>query len=238
VRVPPGEGSVDIDLILAATGSIEGVVTRAGKPLPDTVIIATPVGATSANFFVVSGPDGTFALDAVAPGTYVVYAMIGGGGGAPKQMHVTAAEVVVGQRVKAAIDATPGDVAVTVEVVTDAGAPVPVAQLMLLQAEVDGATMDQLRDGSWLPEHMRDGGSLTMYMRTLMGGPEEIVGVEAGKHTACVVPIPVTDPSQMQGMREEIERLPMKCTPVDVKARPAAQRARVTVPAAWLEPPR
>jgi hypothetical protein len=82
-----------------------------GKPLGDTVVIANPVGATSSNFFVVTGPDGTFALDTLAPGAYVIYPMLGGGGGRPKDMYTRKVEVTAVARMKVEIDATPGPIA-------------------------------------------------------------------------------------------------------------------------------
>ena len=66
--------------MLAPTTSIEGKIVREGKPVGDVVIIANPIGAVGSNFFTTTGADGTFALDAIAPGNYIVYPMFGGGG--------------------------------------------------------------------------------------------------------------------------------------------------------------
>src|SRR5687767_11689202 len=59
VSVPPGSADAELDLVLQPTGSLEGVLTRDGKPLPETPVVASPRG-TRGNFFVVSGPDGRF----------------------------------------------------------------------------------------------------------------------------------------------------------------------------------
>ncbi|HEY4059438.1 MAG TPA: carboxypeptidase-like regulatory domain-containing protein, partial [Kofleriaceae bacterium] len=79
VRIAPSPDSASVDLVLTRTAGLEGTVTRDGKPLADTVVIASPIG-TNQNFFVVTGADGTFALDALTPGAYIIFPMIGGGG--------------------------------------------------------------------------------------------------------------------------------------------------------------
>ena len=48
------------------TTGVDGKVTRDGEPLADTVVIANPTGWSAPNFFVVTGPDGTFAFDSLA----------------------------------------------------------------------------------------------------------------------------------------------------------------------------
>jgi hypothetical protein len=67
VPIPPQQTSAEVDLVLRPTGALEGRITRDGRPFPDTVVIATRQ-LLSANFFVMSGPDGRFALDTLAPG--------------------------------------------------------------------------------------------------------------------------------------------------------------------------
>src|SRR5690606_18611263 len=80
VSVPRGPDGAVIDLVLEAVGGADGKVVRDGQPLPDTVVIANPLGAIGSNFFVVTGPDGSFAFDALSPGEYFIYPMMGGGG--------------------------------------------------------------------------------------------------------------------------------------------------------------
>jgi RNA polymerase sigma factor (sigma-70 family) len=225
IRIPPGPDSATLDLILGATTGLDGKITREGKPLGDTVVIATPVGATAANFFVVTGPDGTFALDALAPGSYVLYPMLGGGGGRPKDMYTRHVEVTIGKRASVEIDTSPGPTTVSLVIKTDKGENVPMAGAGMIGATLDVKSVDDMRNYTML--HKGDQ-IIPIYMRTAMGGTAEIAGVRTGPHTACAIfGNPMTsDPATVK----------FKCT--QVKIGPAAkQTVTITVPANFLGGP-
>ncbi len=181
VTVPRGPASAEIDLVLAATGAIEGTAKLDGSPLAETVIIANPVGASSSNFFVTTGADGSFALDTLSPATYLVYPMIGGGGNRPKDMYVRRVNVVAGQRARVDIDGTTGTGALEVSVVTDAGEPVLASQILVLGLRVDAPTMSALRDGSLMQDLTPDAPPVPFYTRSALGGPAR-VEQDAGPH--------------------------------------------------------
>jgi len=204
LRIPPGPDSVTLDLVLQPTTGLEGKILRAGKPAGDVVIIANPIGATASNFFTTTGPDGTFALDALAPGPYIVYPMFGGGGPKPKDMYIRRVEVTAGVRSKVEIDATPGPLTLTIDVKGAGGTPA-MAQVLVIEAAVDAPTLDDLRDGSRLPF---GDAIIPIYLRGAMGGPVEIVGARPGVHTACAIAMGPGDPNAA----------PMKCTQVKLDA--------------------
>jgi RNA polymerase sigma factor (sigma-70 family) len=206
IRIPPGPDSATLELVLQPTTGADGKITRDGKPLGDTVIITNPIGAIGSNFFTVTGADGTFALDALAPGTYVVFPMIGEGGGRPKDMYVRRVDIALGKRAKVEIDATPGPITLTVNVKTSSGA-VGMAQVVALQAAIEPATMEDLRDASRLPF----GDQVTpIYMRGAMGGKTEIAGMRPGIHTVCALP--------MGGPGDDPSKVPMKCSQLKLDA--------------------
>jgi RNA polymerase sigma factor (sigma-70 family) len=220
IRLPASPDSATLDLVLAGTTGLEGKVTRDGKPLADTVVIANPIGATASNFFVVTGPDGTFTLDALAPGAYIVYPMLGGGGGRPKDMYTRKVEVVLGVKAKVEIDATPGPVTLAVSVKTDGGKPIPMAQLVAIQATIEPATLDELRDGT----HMPFGAQIVpIYMRGVSEGAATIEGMRAGAHTLCVL---LGDPRKDPNAK-------FKCTQSKLSGA-AKQSASIVIPAALL----
>ncbi|HVV83955.1 MAG TPA: carboxypeptidase regulatory-like domain-containing protein [Kofleriaceae bacterium] len=233
VQVPHCADSVSIELTLAPVGSLAGTVTRGGQPLGDTVVIAKPAAAISSNFFVVTGADGSFAFDALTPGSYLVSPMIGGGGPRPKDIFTRRVEVTAGARASVTIDTTPGPATLTVDVVTDAGPPVALAQVIVIQAKVDAQSLAMLRDGSLLPPDL-NGATLAFYMRAAMGGPVTVEGMQPDAYTACAVPLPVKSPAEAQGMMDQVDSLPMKCEPVTVTAAPT--HVTLTVPAAWATP--
>lgn len=222
VRLPASPDSATLDLVLAATTGLEGKITRNGTPLPDTVVIANPIGAVASNFFVVTGPDGTFALDSLAPGSYIVYPMLGGGGGRPKDMFTRRVDLALGSKAKVEIDAAPGSVTLAVTARTDKGTPVPMAQLIAIQAAIDPQTVEELRDGT----HMPFGDQvMPIYLRGIMEGAATIEGMRAGAHTLCVL---LGDP------RMDPSALKFRCTPAKLTAA-AKQTATVVIPAAWLD---
>lgn len=212
VRVPPGDQSVTLDLVLAPTTKLEGKITKDGAALADTVIIANPIGALSSNFFVTTGPDGVFTLDTLAPGAYLVYPMIGGGGSRPKDMYTRKVELVLGKTARVDIDATPGAVTLAVSVKTDKGAAVPRAQLLAIAAKLDPKTMEEIRDGS----HMPFGDVVVpIHMRGVSDGAATVEGMRPGDYTLCVLLVPEA----------------FKCSPTKVTAA-AKQTASVVVPEA------
>lgn len=221
IRLPRSPESATLDLVLAPTSGMIGTITRGGAPLPDTVVIANPLGATASNFFVTTGPDGTFALDALAPGAYIVYPMLGGGGGSPKDIYTRKVEVPQGAKAKVDIDATPGTISLAVTVKTDKGTPVPMAGLVAFQALIAPQTADELRDGTHIPfgDH-----ELPVYMRGIMAGAATIDGMRPGGHTLCVLSGSTTGPSGPK----------MHCKQTKLTAA-AKQAATVVVPAAWFE---
>ncbi len=176
VRVPPGPDSVRLDLVLAATTSLEGTIRRDGKPAGEIVVLAYPIGALASTFFTVAGSDGTFAHDALAPGPYVVAAMFGGGGPRPKDMYLRRVELVPGQRGHVDIDATTGPLSLTIDVKNGPAA------VFAIQAAVDATSFDDLRDGSRLPIGDQ---IVPLYIRNTLAGPVEITGMHPGLHTAC-----------------------------------------------------
>lgn len=213
LRLPASTDSATLELVLQKTSGLEGTITREGKPLGDTVVIANPLGAVSSNFFVTTGADGTFALDALAPGAYVVYPMIGGGGGRPKDMYIRKVTVVAGARAKVTIDTTPGPVTVTVNVKTTSGVKPPMAQIFLIQATIAPHTVSDLRSVDQLDAFGDD--PIPMHIRGAMGGTGEVPGVRPGTYTACVVPVfgpPPDDPDTMA----------IKCVPAKIGAAPKA----------------
>jgi hypothetical protein len=164
-----------------------------------------------------TGPDGTFALDSIAPGPYVVYPMIGGGGPRPKDMYALRVEVAPLGRTKTTIDATPGTSTVTIDVVTEDGKPAPMAMVFLVGMALDIKTAEQLRDLDQVAINTKD--PLPIHMRGAMGGPAEVTTARAGAHSACAMPPP------------QSALMEVRC--VAVKVAGPKVSAKITVPAKW-----
>lgn len=236
VPVARGPESAVVDLVLQPVGGIDGKVTRSGQPLADTVVIANPIGAISSNFFVVTGPDGSFAFDALSAGEYFIYPMMGGGGSRPKDMALRMVTITAGKREQITLDASPGPGKLTVAVNHDKGAPVVMAQVVVFQAQgINATNMEALRDGTFVPSEMRTGATMMMHFRQAVGAPAEIDEMRPGKYTVCAVPLPVTDPAAARFLMEAAETFPMKCMPVSIGDTPV--QLTIVVPFSWIQAP-
>jgi protocatechuate 3,4-dioxygenase beta subunit len=245
VALPRGSGSVSIDLVLAATGKLTGVVRASGKPVGETVIIVNPLGAISSKFFVITGADGSFALDMLTAGHYIVFPMIGGGGGhggviaRPKDIYMRPVEIARGETTSAEIDFELGAIELEVEVKTDDGTPVAAAAVYVIGILIDVHNAKALHDGGWVGSWLRDNPGVTdpvpLHMRQAMGGKTSIARVTPGAYSACVVPLPVSlgDMAAKMEILDQMEKLPMKCEKVEIAASPAKQLRVVEVPGTW-----
>ncbi len=220
VQLPAGPDSVTLDLVLAPTSGIAGKVTRNGQPLADTMIIANPVGAMWSNFFVTTGSDGAFALDALAPGSYVVYPMLGPGGKMPGGLYMRRVDVVLGARTTFEIDATPGPVTLTVSVRTEKGAALPWGQVGAVQLAIDPHTAEEMRDGTQLPTDRL----VPMQMAGILAGAGSIAGLRPGMQTVCAM---IGDPRVASSVKITCKQMTLTAA--------AKQTASIVVPASWTD---
>ncbi len=221
VQLPASPDSVTLDLVLGATSGLTGKVTRNGQPLRDTPIIASPIGAMWSSFFVTSGPDGAFAFDALAPGSYVVYPMLRAGGGKrAMDNYLRRVDVALGAKPAIEIDATPGPVTLTVSAKTEKGAPLPMAGLMAIMGSFNARTAEELRDGTQMPPNQL----VPMHGRGIQNGSGTIEGMRPGAYTLCAG----------LGDARIASSVKLTCTHVKLTAAPN-QSAAIVVPAAWVE---
>jgi len=227
-HVPRGPTDVTVKLVLEPVGSLAGRATLDGKPLSQTVIIASPRGATLSNFFVVTGEDGSFALDRLTPGEYIVQAMLGGGANKPKDMHMRIGKVVAGTRAKVELSLSTGPINVTINVKTDKGAPVPFAMVALALGKLDGTPNLEVARNNY-PK----GDKGAFFLRMSMGGrPVTIASLTPGVYSACVIPI--ANPAALRNPAAT-QQLPAKCVSQTLTADKATATYNVTVPEKWLK---
>ncbi|MFT3696925.1 MAG: carboxypeptidase regulatory-like domain-containing protein [Kofleriaceae bacterium] len=202
--LPANGDSVSIDLVLAPMSGLDGKVTRNNAPLGDTPVLANPIGGRGQTFFTVTGADGSFAFDALAPGTYAVSPMIGGGGPKPKDIYVVKAEVVLGSRGHLTIDATPGPDSLTVTV-----PGIATGQLMAIGAKITAHTLEDLRMLDQLT--VLSDVPTPVHMRGIMNGAIEIDGMRPGDYTVCAAGFTGRPP-------DDAKTVPVSCEQVAVTA--------------------
>jgi RNA polymerase sigma-70 factor (ECF subfamily) len=223
IAIPRGPNSAEVDLVLQPTGALAGTVTRSGSALPETVVVARP-RATQGNFFVVTGPDGRYALDTLTPGAYVMIAIVGKTG----SRHLRQVEIEAGKRAQCDIDVPEGPIALSVRVETDEHTPVPVAQIALASGAVEGENMEVVTDRVY-----QSSGPAALYQRRKATGPVTFELLPAGLYTACAAPLPV-DASKPVTLGPEItEILPVRCVTQSVAR---TQEVVIVVPKPWTTP--
>ena len=220
LQLPPSTESVTLDLVLGPTSTLTGKVTKNGLPLGSTVVIASPIGAMWSSFFVTTGPDGVFSFDALSPGSYVVYPMLGRGGNGPGDLYMRRTDVVLGAKANVDIDVTPGPITLAVSVKTDTGVPLARGRVGVIEALLNPQTAEELRDGSQMPSDR----VVPMHGRGIRGGIAQIDGVHRGPHTLCA----------MLGDPRIASTVKLKCTQVTLSAAPN-QTASLVVPAGWAD---
>jgi hypothetical protein len=156
--------------------ALVGRITRDGRPFPETVVIATPQLERS-NFFVVSGPDGRYAFDALAPGAYHLVVFLGRN----KDMVMRPVEVAVGRRTEADAEVRTGTSTLTVRVTGEERGSVN-ARVMLVSGIYQpspGATLDNVIDGRRMTE------PTILFIREASAAPAVFDGLVQGLYTAC-----------------------------------------------------
>jgi protocatechuate 3,4-dioxygenase beta subunit len=236
IRVPASSVSANVELVLSPTGAVHGRVRKSGQPLAETVVIANTIGASQQNYFVVTGPDGSFAFDKLAAGEYTLSAMLGQGGGRPKDMHFRSVDVVAGQRKEVNVDIAEGPITLSVLVQSDDGKPVAIAQIFFGTGsfEAELTNFDQMRERN----RFGDGIGAAYLRNQMMGAPAEIAGLVPGEYTACAMPIPADprDQNAMQRMFSQADRLPVRCKALGRIETSPDRPFVITVPVDWTRP--
>lgn len=185
LRLPGGNESLHVDLVVKPQGGLSGTIVKDGTPVAQTIIIANPVGATSSNFFVTSGPEGQYSFDQLSPGEYIIFPMLGGGGGGTKDMFLQVAEIRMGEQQIRDMNIVTGRAAFEIVAKNGAGESVP-ATIVVLQGEVPkGMSLEELRQVSWLSGAGATDEPKAIYLRAALSDAAEVLGVSAGKYTVC-----------------------------------------------------
>jgi hypothetical protein len=225
VGIPPGLPHAELELVLVATGSLEGRIAQGGQPLGNTVVIATPAAAPGSNFFVMSGADGGYKFDRLTADDYLVQLMIGGGGARPNDIHVRPTTVAPGSEARLDIDAPRGDAVLTVKVAGEKGATYVAARVTAITGRHESTRREDVAGA------FAAGGSV--HNRVAMGPtPIAIEGLVPGPYTVCALAVDadIHDPGKVQELMQRADQLPIGCAQTDVRA--GNQTLVVTAPVA------
>ncbi len=234
LTVAAGQGDPPpIQLRLHGYGVLAGKVTSAGKPVGGASLTASQKSGGAHAVVVQTGPDGTFLIDKIPEGAHHLTVMQMSGMGAA----TTGAEasVVAGKRTDIAIDIPVGDIALTVEVKPKAGATVDAAQVFLFGGVIAAKNGKDLRD-VFLQGGSEGAGGMKFWFGADFPKFEKLT---AGTYSVCTVPITgsMSDPTFMQRLQSQSEKLDVYCVVHPVKASPTEQRFVHEVPSMKPLPP-
>jgi hypothetical protein len=228
VSLPRSGSGVNVDLVLQPTGGLEGRLTRGGTPLADIVVIANPRGATRSNFFVTTGPEGSFSFAALAAGPYTVTAMVQEANN-PRDAHIRSATVTPGNTERVDVQIPAEGANLEVKVTTAEHRPVHASYVALLSGVFDARNVEALRT-SYQPL-----GEGALYVRQARGERYALFKrIPRGTYTFCVA-VSALDPPAAGAAEERraVEGLPTHCS-----TRPIAGDEQITlvVPATASDP--
>jgi protocatechuate 3,4-dioxygenase beta subunit len=224
-----------LSLVLQPFGSLEGTVTKGGKPAADVIVSASSLTASGAVFAVGSGEDGVFRFDRLAPDRYKVSAMTGRMPMLGMGFHSKTAEVVSGKTGHVDLVIDSGSVKLTLELVETTGKKINFAYVAAVKGKVKSKTSRALQaeigalgDGFWKQAF------------SIGGMPVTLTELTPGAYSLCAVPYPV-EVTGMAGIMDYGERegdnLAVYCMSQSVTAEPLEQKARLEMTAPPFVPP-
>jgi hypothetical protein len=181
---------------------------------------------------VMSGADGVYRFDKVAPDQYLVTAMVTSGGmmeGGGASMESELVRVDPGQPAQRDVDVPEGTLKVAVTV-TQAGASLPTnAQVFLFSGVFKVKRAAEL----FTAIAERGKGSMQPGFQ-IKGKPASFSKVKPGETSVCVIPFDcdLNDATCLAKLQEDVDSLPVHCQTQTLAASPTSQTVTVTVPAA------
>lgn len=216
-------------LSLEPTGALSGKVRKGTSPMPLVAIGLQPRDAFGVQFGVLTGADGGYRFDRLAPGSYKVSALIG----TPlTSMGLHSKTVTVAAGAEAVADLTVGDGEIDLTVVIELtnAESYNFAFVGVMAGAVTARTSNELQRVFAAESSASSGIALSF------GKPVVISALSPGVHSICSVPYPNELKSREQyieyGAREG-DALPAFCRLIELTASPAAQTGvlKVAIPA-------
>jgi len=205
LQIQPGVTDLKVELRLAATGELEGMVRAGGQPISGVLVLVTnpsaPAGGTSGT----TGTDGSFRFTNLAPGTYSILAMADAGGG--QQVQRTTVAVQSRKAAQVELEFPRGDVTVFVRAQPAEGARAASARLLLMGKSQPGVAAQPAQVQMLTPPE-----------------PARFGSVLPGEYLLCMSPMEV-NLSQDGGTPQAA-----KCSSLTVTQQPAQQEVLVAMP--------
>ncbi|HEX7841244.1 MAG TPA: carboxypeptidase-like regulatory domain-containing protein, partial [Kofleriaceae bacterium] len=217
-------GQTELTLTLEKYGSLTGVLRQGGQPVDGMAVTCQAVATPGAVYTVVSGSDGAYRFDQLAPDTYKVSATVRAARAGMK-LYSRQIDVPPGQQVPLDLTVDPGSVTLNVAVVAKSGA-LGVSPIWLASGAIAAATETEL-----MLKLGGAGAGTSARSAAGIGGPATFTEVSPGAYTVCVTPLPsevrIADARDYVGGHGDA--LAVFCQPVAVAASPDTQSTQVAV---------
>jgi protocatechuate 3,4-dioxygenase beta subunit len=224
VPIAAGASSVSLELVLQAAGALEGTVVQADKPVQGAMVMASSQNAARGILTVVTGTDGAYRFDKLAPDRYVVSASLQQGGLVDMKTESVHVTVEASATARADIVFAAGSITLEVDAKNRDGSSTRNALVFLLNGRQDPRDADELLHAT---AQSRGPGGQSMIVD---GRAARFAELLSGEHTACAVPLSGTlaDPAVIEEM-QNWDSLPLSCQPTTVQDSPALQRMTIVL---------
>ncbi len=215
----------DVRLTLRGFGAVHGKVTMEGQPVGNAQIMSTSKASTGHVVVVVSGADGTFAIDKLPAGDHRLTAT------RMENFQMSSAgtdvTVIEGKRTDVTIDIPVGQVTLTVEVKGKGDSKPDAAQVFLFRGAVIAKNGKEITDRFLAGDAA--GMGFWLGAETFPTFPKLV----AGAYTVCTLPINgnLADMQFQQRLQENTALLLVYCDRVTIAPAPDQQRHVASVPA-------
>lgn len=234
-------GQARLTLTLLPFGAVRGAVQQAGKASEGVMITAQSIASPGSLYSVMSGPDGGYRFDRLAPDRYKVSATVGLPMTGMRQ-YSRPVDVVSGKESVVDLAVEPGLVALELRVAAQGGSGAPsegpsvrLVSWAVVQGAIEASTAKQLR--------VRMAAAPPGASQFGIGAsPLRVSEMAPGSYTICIVAYPVELPDVMRVFtysERHGDQLAATCKPVAVAAAPALQGVdlAVVVPALISDDP-
>ncbi|MGE5183966.1 MAG: hypothetical protein ACM31C_17970, partial [Acidobacteriota bacterium] len=225
LRVPEdAQEQTALQLELLAYGAVSGVLRQGGQPAASLAVTAQSTTTPGAVYLVMSGADGAYRFDRLAPDTYKVSATLGNLRRGVRQ-YSQQVDLPPGGEVKVDLTADGGTVTLDVTPVAAKG-PLGMTLSYLVTGAITAATAGQLSLAL-----AAQGPGATQMTIARGGQPAAFTELAPGAYTACVVPLP----SDLRGgaaiayEQEHASQLEAFCAAATVAPTPPQQALQLPV---------
>jgi len=228
------ESLTDLRIVLLPFGKIEGVVLKDGKPATKVLVQASPTAAPETVFGVLTGSDGKFRFDRLAPDEYRVSAVTG----SPDtgfSSHGKTVKVVQERTASVTIEVATTGVTVEVHVTPRNALTTGVVWIDAIAGDLTPKT------GRDLKLAMTSLGEASNHQTMSMdGAPAKLADLTPGRFTLCAMayPLELKEMSQvMDYLTREGDHMSVNCMPLNVSPSSGVQTVQLAVDVPTFVPP-